>query len=162
MTAFVGSRVKEALWPELLGIGAYALGELALANVDAKIATSVKGYPVAQTAGTVAAIAGSVIAIGKDKAPEFSRGVLYGSIVGIVVNLVRSLWEMTKTGVPASASIAQVAALIPMRVTAPGLTGAQQAALQGARQKALANQALRANQMAGAVVEPGLVQLHYE
>jgi hypothetical protein len=160
MTAFVGSRVKEALWPELLGIGAYALGELALANVDAKIATSVKGYPVAQTVGTVAAIAGSVIAIGKDKAPEFSRGVLYGGIVGIVVNLARSLWDMAKTGTPASASIAQVAALIPSKVV-PGLTGAQQAALQGARQRALANQAA-SKMAAGATVEPGLVQLHYE
>lgn len=136
MGAFVGTRVKEALWPELLGIAAYAGGELVLANVDAAMATQFKNYPVAQTLGTAAAIAGSVIAIGKDKAPEFSKGVLYGSIVGMVVNLVRSLWDYAKKEVPGT-SITQIAALIPRKVTPALTTAAQQQALAAARQRAL-------------------------
>jgi hypothetical protein len=156
MAAYRGDLVKEALWPEVLGIGAYALGELALANLDAKIATSVKGYPVAQTTGTLAAIAGSVIAIGKNKAPEFSKGVLYGSLVGLVVNLARSLWDMARTGAPASTTVAQVAALIPMKAGTAALSRAQQQALLAARARAQA-------QAAGAAApQPGIVQFSYE
>jgi hypothetical protein len=149
MAAFVGSRVKEALWPEFLGMMAYAGGELALANLDAAIATKVNGYPVAQTAGTAAAIIGSVVAIGQNKATDFSKGVLYGSIVGIVVNLVRSLWEMAKNTTTQTA-ISDIAALIPRRVT-PALTSAQQQALLNARSRVTARTPMPAAAGAGVV-----------
>jgi hypothetical protein len=158
MAAFVGTRVKDALWPELLGIAAYAGGELVLANVDAAISTQVNGYPLAQTLGTAAAIGGSIVAIGKNMAPDFCKGVLYASIVGMVVNLVRSLWEMTKNESTQTA-ITDIAALIPRRV-APALTQAQKAALQSARNKVAL--AAAGAKVAGVGVPAAIVPLQYE
>jgi len=157
MAAFRGDLVKEALWPELLGIATYAGGELILANVDGAIATQVNGYPLAQTLGTAVAIGGSVWAIGKGTAPEFSKGVLYGSIVGLVVNLVRSLYDMAKKSAT-PAALTHIAALIPTPVI-PGLTAAQQSALQAAR----ARQAtLAAAGKVPAGVPSNIVQFQYE
>lgn len=157
MAAFNADRVKDALWPEAIGMFAYAGAELALANIDAMIANKVNNYPVAQTAGTAAAVIGSIVGIGRNVATDFCKGVLYASIVGMMVNLVRSLWEMSKG--QTTTSVARFAALIPGRV--PALTATQKQALQAAisSRPAITQPVVT---RPTTVTQPGLIQLVYE
>ena len=93
MAAFQVARVKEAVWPEALGVGSYVAGELVMAQVDTAMNVRFKGYPITQTALTAVSLVGSIWAIGKGKAVGFFKGVLYGAAVGLIVNLTRSLYE---------------------------------------------------------------------
>lgn len=113
---FQGARIAEAVWPEILGVGTYAVGELVAASID----SAMKGtytYPVAQTGVTGICLVGGVAGVGYNWAPGFSTGLIYGSGIGIFVNLVRSLYEAA-TKQPARMRPEDFPALIPRRVGA--------------------------------------------
>ena len=165
MAKFEGARVSEALWPEVMGIAAYAGGQLAMASVDAAMRDAGKyQYPIAQTAGTAVALGTGVACIGKNWAMDFSKGLLYAASVGLVVNLVRGLWEYGKKA-PARMKMSDIAALIPRKVGVlpagmpPGLTAAQQAALKAAQARAMAAAAVSTPGVPGVA---GIVPLEYE
>jgi hypothetical protein len=107
----------EAVWPEYAGIGAYVVGEVVAAQVDTAMATTFKGYPVAQTGLTIVSIVGSAWALGANKGGDFAKGVFYGATVGLFINIVRTLYEWA-TRKPTRTMWGDVAALVPRRVGA--------------------------------------------
>ncbi len=114
---FVGARIKDVFWPEILGITAYAGTQLIGATIDSKwqpIKTAQGAYPLTQTIFTVGTIGASMWAIGNGKAVDLSKGMLYGATIGIVINLITGLYEMAKSGT--TMKIKQLAALIPTSV----------------------------------------------
>jgi hypothetical protein len=90
---FRAERIGEAIWPEILGVGTYAISELVAASIDTSMNYS---YPIAQTTVTGVAIVGGGVALGQGLAPEFTKGVFYGAGVGMVINLVRGLYEAAR------------------------------------------------------------------
>ncbi len=114
--AFQAERVKEAVYPEIFGIGSYVVAELVGAAVDSRLKW-MNGYPVFQTGITAVALMGGLAMVGYDKAPGFSKGLVYGSGVGLIVNLVSGLYQAA-TKQPAKLKLSDVAALVPRRVGA--------------------------------------------
>lgn len=114
MAAFVGTRVQEAVWPEGLGVGAYAMSQLVAASIDGAIKDKID-YPIVQTGTTVAALGIGIRNVGANVAPGFSTGLLYGAGVGLVVNLVRGLYELVRKE-PVRTKLTDIAALVPRKV----------------------------------------------
>lgn len=153
MAGWVGTRVTEAVWPEALGVLAYGGAELGAAAID--VGLTPEGQPVkaiAQNTVTGLAVIGSAVALGYGKATDFSKGLLFGSSVGVVLTLLRIAYERA-TAVPAGEQtrIGALGAMIPRQVgrikaarTPAGLPrartqlpiGAAQTALQVARRYA--------------------------
>lgn len=113
---FQGARIAEAVWPEVLGVGTYAVGELVAASIDAAMVETYS-YPIAQTTVTGLSLGGGLLGVGYNWAPGFSTGLIYGSGIGIFVNVVRSLYEAA-TRKPARMRPEDFAALVPRRVGA--------------------------------------------
>lgn len=113
---FEATRLRDAVWPEILGVGTYAVGELVAASIDSAMKDTYT-YPVAQTAITGICLVGGVVAIGYDAAPGFSTGLIYGSGIGMVVNLVRGLYEAA-TKQPVRVRPEDFPALMPRKVGA--------------------------------------------
>jgi len=114
MGAFVGTRVQEAVWPEGLGVGAYALSQLVAASVDGAIKDKID-YPITQTGTTALALGVGIRNVGANVAPDFSKGLIYGAGVGLVVNLVRGLYELVRKE-PVRTRLTDIAALVPRKV----------------------------------------------
>jgi hypothetical protein len=114
--AFEATRITEAVWPEALGVGTYAGAEIVAAAID-KASEAKPGYPSAQTIATVLALGGGIVGVAYNWAPGFSKGLLYGAGVGLVLNGARILYD-TVTKQPARMRPADFAALIPRKVGA--------------------------------------------
>ena len=124
--AFEATRVRDALWPEALGVGTYVVAELVGASVDSRMKW-MNGYPVVQTGITAIALVGGIAMVGFNKAPGFSKGLVYGAGIGLVVNLVSGLYQAA-TKQSTKLRLSDVAALVPRRVgalPAGGAGGAQ-------------------------------------
>lgn len=113
-----GTRVREAVWPEGLGVITYGGAALAAAAID--VSLTKEGEPVkaiAQNSITGACVMGSAVAIGYGKAVDFSKGLLYGSAVGIVLNLLRIAYGYASAAPLAERTkLSHVGALIPQKV----------------------------------------------
>lgn len=114
--AFRAERIREAIWPELLGVGTYAGAEIVAAAIDGARETK-EGYPSAQTITTGVALIGGAVGLAYNWAPEFSKGLLYGSGVGMVLTGARLLYDWA-TRQPARIRGEDFPALIPRRVGA--------------------------------------------
>lgn len=113
---FEATRIRDAVWPEILGVGSYAVAELVAASID----SAMKGtysYPVAQTGVTGLCLGGGILGVGYNWAPGFSEGLVYGSSIGMVLSLVRSLYEAA-TKQPARMRPEDFPALMPRKVGA--------------------------------------------
>lgn len=113
---FQAERVKDSVWPEGLGIAAYLAAELIAASIDSRLKL-MNGYPVTQTAVTGVALAGGIAMVGYNVAPGFSKGLVYGSGVGLIANLVSGLYQAA-TKQSAKIRLSDVAALVPRRIGA--------------------------------------------
>lgn len=118
---FQAQRITNSLWPEVTGIGAYALAQIMMANQGIN-PDYVKYGGLATGAGL----------IGFNVAPDFGKGVLFASGVEIVVDAVQNLYNRAKGGaqvaqIPAAKRVAR----IPYR-TGSGMPGIPQAAVSDA------------------------------
>lgn len=113
---FQMAKVGEAIWPEVAGVATYGAAEIAGAYGDSRLSSTV---PWIQTGITVVTLVGSAYLIGTGKVVGFAKGLLYGSGVGLILNLVTLLWQKA-TGQSTGLRGGDVAALIPKALTSRG------------------------------------------
>jgi hypothetical protein len=124
---FAMARVKDAIWPEVLGIFTYAGAQLVAASLDAarqKKNTDAglpAGTPWIQYGVTALALGGGAYAVGTDRMPGFAKGAMYAAIGGVAVNVATYVYNRA-TKQPTT-SFADVLALVPRKkAIAPKVT----------------------------------------
>lgn len=115
------TRVKDALWPEVVGVGALMAVSVVAATQDAVAADAAADAgetiprPKWQILATGAGLLGGTYMVAKNKMPDMGKGLLYGGVGIIAGNLGRKLYEQIKEtpeGTPQS-----MLALIPTAST---------------------------------------------
>lgn len=128
---FVGTRVTQAIWPELTGVVTYAGAALVGAAIDAQRAEpgAPIPFPLAQTLVSAGALGGGIYGIGSGKAVDFSTGLLFGAGVGLTINLIHSVYDRV-SGQARVMRMSDVAALVPRTVAARRLPSPRPGALE--------------------------------
>lgn len=116
---FAMARVKDAIWPEALGIFTYAGAQLVAAAIDAARqkknidAGKPAGTPWIQYGVTALALGGGAYAVGTDRMPGFAKGAMYAAIGGVAVNVATYVYDKA-TKVEAM-SFTDVLAMVPRK-----------------------------------------------
>lgn len=118
--AFEMARVWDEVWPELGGVGIGIGGQMAGAFLDSSLETTRPYFQYAATTLEVG-IGGYLIATQPAGATkDIARGLLFAGLVGVMVNLARTLYETATAeglGKPRSAGefFERTFALVPRR-----------------------------------------------
>jgi hypothetical protein len=125
--AFEMARVQEEIWPQAGG-AITVLGAEMLAGVfDTKHPNN---FPTFQSMVTGVAIVGSLAGIGFNKARKFCTGALWGVGIGILLNLVKYIYNaVTKSTV--RARLSDIGALVAPRVVGSLAAGDKKALKEG-------------------------------
>lgn len=124
---FVGSRIQNALWPEIMGVLTYAGSALVAAAMDAARVPEdgTPGTPWIQNGVTAVSLIGGTVALGYGKAPDFAKGLIFGSGAGLALTLMRSVYDRVG-GQPTAVKMSDVGALVPRRIqVTPALPSAR-------------------------------------
>lgn len=130
MPKFQMSRMKDLLWPEVLGIGVLIAGHIAFRTLDAKMGWS-KPFRRSSDYFHVAALGGGAFAYGKDMAPGLTRGIVLGDVALLGSSLGDVAYEKLSTGIRPKArvtprSTAEILAGNAPKALPPGRSAANQ------------------------------------
>jgi len=125
--AFEMTRVQEEIWPQAGGAIAVLSAEMLAGMMDTKHPDN---FPTFQSMVTGVAIVGSLAGIGFNKARKFCTGALWGVGIGILLNLVKYIYNAV-TKVSARMRLSDVGALVAPRVVGSLAAGNKKALGEG-------------------------------
>lgn len=120
---FAASRIQAAIWPEVMGVVTFCGAQLVAASIDASRAEKAKEeakeapYPIFQTLVTGASLLGGMAGIGYNRAPDFSKGLLFASGVGLMTKATIVIYDKA-TGQAVTTKFSDITALVPRQVKA--------------------------------------------
>ena len=133
--AFVGARVWEALWPEITGVVAYSAAKLVAGTIDVKLGGAWAEHQSANRLVTWGALGGGALALGYNVAPDFAKGLVFASGVGMVDNFMSMLYaRVSQSG---AARVRSIPAAPASRASLPAPSGRTVASALPAGQKVM-------------------------